>query len=90
MEEGEFSQAPMRTWLPLRSIMRRLGRIVVRERMRVKSINLSAAISYSVILALSCFCSGSCPLWPYLVNTSDVSIKKEKKKKASLREAKYL
>uniref|UniRef100_A0A8C9KA25 Uncharacterized protein n=1 Tax=Panthera tigris altaica TaxID=74533 RepID=A0A8C9KA25_PANTA len=53
-----------KTWLPLRRIMRRLEQIVLRERMRVKSINLSSTILYSVVLGLSYFCSGSCPLWP--------------------------
>uniref|UniRef100_A0A8C3XAS2 Tubulin alpha 1c n=1 Tax=Catagonus wagneri TaxID=51154 RepID=A0A8C3XAS2_9CETA len=36
-----------KTWLPLRRIMRRLGQIVLRERMRVKSIDLFAAVLHS-------------------------------------------
>uniref|UniRef100_A0A8C5WBS2 Tubulin alpha 1c n=1 Tax=Microcebus murinus TaxID=30608 RepID=A0A8C5WBS2_MICMU len=46
-----------KTWLPLRRIMRRLEQIVLREKMRVKSINLSAIILHSVVLGLSYFCS---------------------------------
>ena len=57
---------PMRTWLPLRRIMRKLQCIGLRERMRLENINLSTTILHSWDCLICVL--WSCPLWPYLVN----------------------
>ena len=70
---------PVRIRLPLRRIMRRLEPIALREKMRVKNINLSAAILPSclgTVLFVFCGAAHCDPILPIKV----IFLKKKKKR----------